>query len=253
MNDADKYGLFANYTRHYESMAVIERLPDDLERVKRDRLPRWIDAVPKDSRVLDAGCAQGHLLAALHRVGFTQLTGVDLSSALLQAARERVPEAQFIESDVCAFLAGRPSESFDLIFFHDVLEHLPRDATIPILQSFYRVLAPGGRLSVRVPNMGALIGGYNSAIDFTHVTHFTEHSLLQVLEAAGFDSARIEWDCQAPRLFWSWRQPHRAVFRTLNRMRWHLNNGLHRLVFLLADFRPSPRVFDPNLIAVVCK
>ncbi|MGQ9750659.1 class I SAM-dependent methyltransferase, partial [Desulfosoma sp.] len=234
--------LFANYARHYDSMAVVERLPDDLERLKRDRLPRWIDEVPKNSRILDAGCAQGHLLAALYRVGFADLTGVDLSAQLLQTAAQLVPAAKLVESDIRAFLARCPDGSFDLVFFHDVLEHLPREATIPLLQAFQRVLAPGGRLSLRVPNMGALIGSFTAAIDFTHITHFSEYSLTQVLEAAGFDVTKVVFECQAPRLFWSWRRPHRAALRLLNRLRWHLNNALHRAVYLLVDMHPRPHV-----------
>lgn len=150
------------------------------------------------------------------------------------------------------YLDQCPEESFDVIFFHDVLEHLPREDAIPVLRAFHRTLAPGGLLSVRVPNMSALIASYCSAIDFTHITHFTEYSLVQVLEAAGFDTARITFPSQAPRLFWSWRKPHRAVFRALNRLRWHMNNGLHRVVFLLSDMLP-PKVFDPNLLALARK
>jgi SAM-dependent methyltransferase len=251
MNDPNKQ-LFDNYARHHER-AGFDRLPEDLGKLKRDRLPRWIDEVPRNSRILDAGCAQGHLLAALQRVGFTDLTGVDLSSQLLQTASRLVPCARLIESNIRDFLAGCPDGAFDVIFFHDVLEHLPREVTIPLLQAFYRVLAPGGRLSLRVPNLGALTGGQIAASDFTHITHFTDYSLMQVLEAAGFDLTRVCFECQAPRLFWSWRKPHRAFFRFLNRLRWHLNNGVHLAVYLLADFRPRPTVFDITLLVTARK
>lgn len=193
-------------------------------------------------------------MAGLRRVGYTNLTGVDISAQLLAAARDKLPaQTRLVEMDVRAFLAQCAQDSFDLIFFHDVLEHLPREDTIPVLQAFHRVLTPGGLLSVRVPNMSALIASYTAAIDFTHITQFTEHSLLQVLEAAGFAPARIAFPVQAPHLFWSWRKPHRAVLRLLNRGRWHLNNGLHRVVFLLSDMHPRPNVFDPNLIALARK
>lgn len=91
--------LFQNYSRHYATGAErggrrVDRLPDDWGRLKRDRLPRWIDEIPKDARILDAGCAQGHYLEALRRVGFTNLTGVDLSEQLLADARQRLPQAQ---------------------------------------------------------------------------------------------------------------------------------------------------------------
>ncbi|MBW1669289.1 MAG: hypothetical protein JRJ66_14830 [Deltaproteobacteria bacterium] len=52
--------LFQNYARHYASLeerARGERLPEELERLKRHRLPSWIDEIPKDARILDAPCA----------------------------------------------------------------------------------------------------------------------------------------------------------------------------------------------------
>src|SRR5579885_3026826 len=137
-----------------------------------------------------------------------------------------------------------------LIFFHDVLEHLPREEIIPILRAVRRVLAQGGLLSVRVPNMSALVASYTAAIDFTHITNFTSYSLIQVLESAGFEPTAITLQTQAPRLFWSWRKPHRMFFRLLNRLRWHANNGLHRVVYLFADVHPRPNMFDPNLVVL---
>lgn len=254
MNDRS-HDLFEHYSRHYESMTGgRERLPDDLERIQRDRLPRWIDQIPKDARILDAGCAQGHLLAALRRLDYRNLSGIDLSSTLLEQARNQLPpEVQLEKTSVQEFLRRVDEASFDLIFFHDVLEHLPREETIRVLKGFYRILAIGGLLSVRVPNMGALIGSFTSAIDFTHVTHFSEFSLLQVLEASGFDPKRIRFDCLAPRLFWSRSYPHRSVFRLLNRVRWHLNVILHKGMYLLTDMYPKPKVFDPNIIVVAEK
>ncbi len=249
--------LFQNYARHYSTGEArggrrVERLPNDLERLKRDRLPRWIEEIPKDSWILDAGCAQGHYLEGLQRVGFTNLTGVDLSEKLLADARQRLPQTQLIQADIRKWLREAPPESFDVVFFHDMLEHLPREDTIEVLHGFYRLLAPGGRLRVRVPNMGCLSGPFLMAIDFTHITHFTDISLLQILEAADFDPDKIIFESQAPRLFWSWRKPHRVIFRLLNRGRWHLNRLVHQGLYLLVDCLP-PTQFDPCLIALARK
>ncbi|MCX8049019.1 MAG: methyltransferase domain-containing protein [Methylohalobius sp.] len=245
--------LFQHYSRHYSAMERRARLPDDVERLKRDRLPRWIDEIPKEARILDAGCAEGHHLEALRRMGYTNLTGVELSAQLLATAKQRLAgAATLIQADIREWLKQAPSASFEVVFFHDVLEHLPREHTVDVLRQFYRILAPGGRLSVRLPNMASLIGGFNMALDFTHVTHFTEYSLIQVLEAAGFEPTNITLECQAPRLFWSWRKPHRALLRLLNRARWHLNNAVHCSVYLLSDFI-RPRVFDPNLVVIARK
>src|SRR5579885_1178119 len=114
MNDFSKE-LFDNYARHYESMAKIERLPDDLERLRRDRLPHWIDSIPKNARILDVGCAQGHLLAALSRVGYTNLSGVDISAQLLASARKNLPvTVRLHEADVRRFLDECQESAFDI-------------------------------------------------------------------------------------------------------------------------------------------
>jgi len=253
MNKSDKK-IFENYTRHYNEMGIRSRLPDDLERVKRDRLPRWIDEVPKGASILDAGCGQGHLLAALDRMGYACLVGIELSTSQLAAAERFLPNSVILkQADVLSYLHQTPEASFDVIFFHDVLEHLPREQTLEVLSGFHSALKPGGRLQVRVPNSAILIGNYFQAIDFTHITHFTEFSLLQVIETAGFDVSRTKFDDQAPRLFWSWQRPLRGLFRFLNFLRWHLNCALHRGIFLLADMHPKPHIFDNNLLVTVFK
>jgi len=48
---------------------------------------------PTDRPLLDLGCGAGRHLLALHRRGFTDLTGIDLSQDLLDAAASRLQEA----------------------------------------------------------------------------------------------------------------------------------------------------------------
>lgn len=50
-------------------------------------------APPTDLPLLDLGCGAGRHLLALHRLGFEDLTGIDLSQDLLDAAAERLGAA----------------------------------------------------------------------------------------------------------------------------------------------------------------
>lgn len=246
--------LFDTYASHYKRMTVLERLPNDIERLRRDRLPHWIHQVPLEARILDAGCGQGHLLAALYRVGYKNLSGLDISPQMIESARSLLPsEVKLTQADIRGFLAVAQPESYDVVFFHDVLEHLPREDTLDVLKGLHKILCVGGFLSVRVPNMGAIIGSYTSSIDFTHITHFTEYSLIQVVEAGGFEARKITLVSQHPRLYFSWRRPHKMFFRFLNYGRWHINNVLHKSIYLLIDMRPRPSIFDPNIVVVARK
>ena len=53
-----------------------------------------IDLIAPDNNepLLDLGCGAGRHLVAFHRVGFTQLVGIDLSEELLAVARKRLDE-----------------------------------------------------------------------------------------------------------------------------------------------------------------
>ncbi len=74
--------------------------------------------VPKGKRVLEIGCAQGDLLAALEPdVG----VGVDFSREMLDRARQKHPELRFVEAD--AHELGL-EEKFDVIILSDLVNDL---------------------------------------------------------------------------------------------------------------------------------
>jgi SAM-dependent methyltransferase len=242
--------LFQNYERHYKELGD-DRWQVPYREVKEfhlERLPRWLDRIPEEANVLDAGCATGYLLGLFWESGYRNLIGVELSEQLAEIACINLPdEVALLRSDVRDYLAEIPDQTFDVILFHHVLEHIPREHTIPLLHEFYRVLKPGGYLNLRVPNASCLLPGPHLFGDFTHVVHFNERSMPQVLEAAGFRVPDIEFIQYPPMLFWSWRHPGRAVLRLLNRGRWHLHGLLHKLLCLLIGLRPAPKVFAAEL------
>ena len=100
--------------------------------------------LPPGARVLDAGCGSGRNMVELQRYG--SVTGIELSSPSVQAARERgvgeVLEGSVLEMP---FADG----SFELAVSLDVVEHLEDD--VAALRELRRVVAPGGRLLVTVP------------------------------------------------------------------------------------------------------
>lgn len=254
MTDPSKE-IFDNYlTRHLRMAGPGYKSLDEVNQFHLERLPRWIDQVDKQACILDAGCATGYLLGLLHESGYLNLVGVDLSAQLLREARLYLPETvQLHRSDICEFLARTSDDSFDLILFHHVLEHIPRENTIALLREFRRCLRVGGRLNVKVPNAGYLMNGTMCYCDFTHVVHFNEVSLTQVLEQAGFAPERINFVLHPPVLYWSWTHPLRAVFRLLNRLRWHLSAWVHRSAEILFNAHPRLRCHEIELEIVAIK
>lgn len=58
------------------------------------------DAFPKDARILDLGCGNGHFLHRLHLKGFTRLHGIDYSHSAVELAKELCPQASFAQLDI---------------------------------------------------------------------------------------------------------------------------------------------------------
>ena len=91
------------------------------------------------SRVLDLCCGHGNVTEALAATG-AEVTGLDFSAAMLEAARARVPQADLVEGDAQAM----PFEdaSFDAVTCNVGLGHVPDQPKA--VREIARVLRPGG-------------------------------------------------------------------------------------------------------------
>jgi 2-polyprenyl-3-methyl-5-hydroxy-6-metoxy-1,4-benzoquinol methylase len=198
---------FASYERHYGGMG---NLAPDWRRAEREpmrvasRKP-WLPA-SRDVRVLDFGCGWGHQLLALWAAGYRRLEGVELVPEQARIARQSAGgRCEVFCADGRDFLAARPA-TYDLVVMNDVIEHIAPAETVPVLRVIHAALRPRGRLVVRTPNMASLLASYSRYIDATHATGFTEISLTQVLEQAGFAGVSYVSDFELnPRLWRPWR------------------------------------------------
>ncbi|HZK18856.1 MAG TPA: class I SAM-dependent methyltransferase [Clostridia bacterium] len=101
----------------------------------------------KGQSLLDIGCGTGQYSLDLASMGL-EVTGVDISRAMLDQARAKAADsvfpANFIEAD--AMNLPFPDESFDLVLSVTALEFVP---DLPrALKEAFRVLKKGGRLVV---------------------------------------------------------------------------------------------------------
>ena len=76
---------------------------DSVASVQRQMADRLLAEIPMslDGRVVDLGCGTGGLLEQLtQRTSPTNLIGIDISSAMLEQTRKRVPQAELIKADL---------------------------------------------------------------------------------------------------------------------------------------------------------
>ncbi|MFK7897051.1 MAG: class I SAM-dependent methyltransferase [Myxococcota bacterium] len=136
------------------------------------------------AKVLDVGCGRGVLLGPLADEGL-QAHGFELSE---EAARGADARAEIrIGEDLRS--AGYAEASFDLVVIWHVLEHLTEPRAT--LEEIRRVLRPGGRLVVAVPNYASWQARWSGAAWFhldlpRHLHHFTAAGLERLIKEVGF-------------------------------------------------------------------
>ena len=186
---------FADFYRHgYRAyyQGVVEPSEAYVRQMKKDgRLDTtvaWLVAqgALNGAAVLDVGCSEGTLFAALRRAGFSGLLrGVEPSDSFRAYTRERHgAEVLASESDLPDDWRG----TIGLVTMIHVLEHVADPvATLAHLRAF---LAPHGHLYVDVPDVAA----YSSVNDLhiAHIFHFGAGTLRTTLAAAGYEVMHLE-------------------------------------------------------------
>lgn len=98
--------------------------------------------------VLDVGCGTGQFLLELEKLlPHGDLWGLDTSAAELPSGSSS--SVKFVQHDVTSFRLDR---SFDVVFSHQVLEHIAPEDFASHIESIHAALKPGGKFIVALPN-----------------------------------------------------------------------------------------------------
>ncbi len=104
-------------------------------------LDDFIERLPADAKVLDAGCGAGVPISLILSEKF-EVTGIDFSEAQIELAEKNVPRANFVCQDMTKL--DFAENTFDGICSYYAIIHIPREEHQPLLANFHRMLKPGG-------------------------------------------------------------------------------------------------------------
>lgn len=178
------------------SGSFAERYPIKSDRHSSHSQILTVCAEGNGRKLLDVGCARGHLSSALQEQGWN-VTGIEYDSHDAQVAQEAgiamiVGTAESVLSNMV--------DTFDVIVFADVLEHFVEP--LEVLTMAKRRLKPGGRIVISIPNVAhltvrlqLLLGSFNytdrGILDRTHLHFYTQRTLREMIKQADLEIVHL--------------------------------------------------------------
>ena len=107
-------------------------------RVAEERaIRRALQPFAGTGRVLDVACGTGRVTALLVTEGFAEVVGSDVSPAMLEIAKRRLPQVAFVQGDATHLTFD--DNSFDAVTCIGLLMHLDADTRVAVLRELARI------------------------------------------------------------------------------------------------------------------
>ncbi len=168
---------YAAFSKYEDAALASGSGVDALDARRLDQTAAAIAArLPREARILDVGCAAGGLLAALGRLGYRSLHGVDAAPGCAAAVRAQGHGAHCLPLSRLGELAA--AGPFDAIILSHVLEHLADLAGV--MKGVAALATPGGLVYLETPDAGRYTD-YPYVpfyfFDSEHINHFDPRQL----------------------------------------------------------------------------
>jgi 2-polyprenyl-3-methyl-5-hydroxy-6-metoxy-1,4-benzoquinol methylase len=176
--------------------AFLHRFSSHRGQVRTDLL----DRIPASaSNILEFGCGEGALGAAVKQRQNARVTGIELDPDAGAIASKRLDAV--LAGDVRDVIYKLKKESFDTIVGGDILEHIDEPWTF--LADLRRIAAPGATLLLSLPNIAnwAIVDDLlHGRFDYVflgllcagHLRFFTRRSIEEMIAISGWTLASIE-------------------------------------------------------------
>jgi SAM-dependent methyltransferase len=164
---------------------------EDIKERQRAYLPylKKLEGEREGGQVLDVGCGRGEWLELLKEEGI-HAKGIDINPLLIEQCTGRGLDV--IEGDALTYLRTQADSSVKAITGFHIIEHLPFEEIIKLLDEASRVLRRGGVLILETPNpQNLLVASWSFFLDPTHVRPLPSPLMKFVAEARGFCTVEI--------------------------------------------------------------
>ena len=196
----------------------------------------------RQARILDYGCGWGQFLWWVRDKGYSSAEGIDVGVDQIEFCSSLGLQVYEVDNTL-SYLEQRPA-IYDLVVMNHVIEHVPAVEALDILKTIHYSMRNGARIIVQTPNMSSISANFSRYIEITHVTGYTENSLIEALELANFSEVKAFGGKSLMRL-------------SPKRLAWLFAQAISRVIWrtmLVAELGTDvPRILDKNLFATGVK
>ena len=149
-------------------------------------LTQFISYLPKDAKILDAGCGSGKDAEYLVEEGF-KVSAIDISSNILKEASKIVDASvEFEQMDILNLKFE--DNAFDGVWCEAVLFHIPKEYVMGALEGFYRVMKDKGviHISVKEGEGEKMVEFPKTGNEPKFFAFYKENELVDLIKKAGF-------------------------------------------------------------------
>lgn len=173
MNVFLDHAVAASYDDYYHTEFGIR-----VDAIEKELVTALISDAPR-GHMLDLGCGTGHWTEFFLHQGFT-VTGIDHSAAMLEVARSKAIDAEFIQANAEDLPLADESQSF--IASITMLEFVNNPGKI--IREMHRVLRPNGYLLIGGLNADSVLGKNKEKDDvFKYANMYTPDSLKMAFQS----------------------------------------------------------------------
>lgn len=153
-----------------------------------ERIKVAYDFMPKKAKkILDIGAGYGYIEKLISKNKKIEIYGNDISENAIKNLRKRFKGTFRLES---LYKMKYDSNSFDIVFMLEVLEHVPPSKTFKILNSIKKFLKRNGNLIISIPTNERLESMKENPNG--HVRLYTKDLITAELQIAGFKVVKIK-------------------------------------------------------------
>lgn len=198
----------------------------------------FLDTPMNCKRVFEMGFGAGQFLAWARNEG-AFVVGSELIPELVETGIKKNYDVRLGDA---RHIFNSSNEGFDLIVCLDVLEHIPEDQLLPLLNFLASILKPDGKLVARFPNGQSPFGSAWQHGDITHLNVLSKNKMQQLAEIIGLKVQRCG-------------NAFRVISPGLQGLKDRIQYALRDLIqiFLCKVYALGNLPMDPNVVVVLRK